>query len=167
VGPNGDVEYMIQMLSRTEGMSADSLRVGLSWSWKSFGDYLDELDRPMGPNVVALVPHSPLRHAVMGSAAYERAATADEIDLMQALLDEALAAGAWGFSSSTNPQHNDQAGRPVPSRFAERAELDAVGEVLGRFPFGVVGMSPGSKFFGLSPEERAVMTSLSVRGGAR
>ena len=55
----------------------------------------------------------------MGDAAYERAATADEIERMCALVREAIAAGAAGFSTSFSFAHRGVDGKPVPSRFAD------------------------------------------------
>ena len=37
-----------------------------------------------------------------------------------------VAAGAAGFASSASPTHNGDSGRPVPSRVADLAELDAL-----------------------------------------
>jgi N-acyl-D-aspartate/D-glutamate deacylase len=161
-----DVDYVIQMLARVEGMSADALRAGPSWAWESFPEYLEAVDKPLGLNVMAQVGHSPLRYFVMGPDAYERPATGDEIRAMCTVLDGALAAGAWGFTSSTSPTHNDSAGRPVPSRLATREEFVALSDVVGRYGFGFIGISPGSKFVGISTEERDLMKEMSVRGGA-
>jgi N-acyl-D-aspartate/D-glutamate deacylase len=66
---------------------------------------------------------------VMGDAAQERAATEAETAGMQDELAAALAAGASGLSLSRVDV--DERGRPVPSRFAEPAEIDALAEVLG------------------------------------
>jgi N-acyl-D-aspartate/D-glutamate deacylase len=158
--------YLVQLLARVEGMPVTALEEGLRWDWKSFGDYLDALDVSLGTNVISLVGHSPLRYSVMGSDAYERAATDDEIASMQALLDEALAAGAWGFSSSAAGTHNDMAGRPAPSRLATRGEYEALADVVGTYPFGIIGMSPESKLRGLTDDDRSLLQMLSLRGGA-
>jgi N-acyl-D-aspartate/D-glutamate deacylase len=162
----GDDRYLAQLLASVEGMPEEVLLSALPWSWRSYGDYLREVDRALGPNVIALVGHSPLRYAVMGAAAYERRATPEELVQMQAMLAEALSSGAWGFSSSAAATHNDLAGRPAPSRLAERAEYEALADVLGRYPFGIIGMSPESKLRGLNEQDRSLLTMLSVRGGA-
>ena len=159
-------DYLIQLLARVEGMPVDALEKGLSWDWSTFGDYLDAFDGELGANVISLVGHSPLRYAVMGDAAYERAATGDELTAMQGMLAEALSAGAWGFSSSAAGTHNDLAGRPAPSRLATVAEYDALADVVGRHPFGIIGMSPESKLRGLTAEDRSLLQLLSRRGGA-
>ena len=70
-------------------------------------------------NFTAYVGHSALRLYVMGDAAYERAATADEIERMCELVREAIDAGAAGFSTSFSYAHRGVDGKPVPSRFAD------------------------------------------------
>ncbi len=59
----------------------------------------------------------------MGDDAYERAATEVELDAMQAVVAEAMEAGAIGFATSASPTHNGDGGRPVPSRVADLDEL--------------------------------------------
>lgn len=66
----------------------------------TFAAYLAQLRRtPSSVNVAALVGHSTLR--VMTMETLERPARAAEIAAMQALLDEALEAGAIGMSTGT------------------------------------------------------------------
>ncbi len=50
---------------------------------------------------------------------------------MRRLLREAIDAGAIGFSTSRQPAHQGAYGRPVPSRFAEVDEVEALAAVLG------------------------------------
>lgn len=66
----------------------------------SFGAWMDALRQaPAAVNVVPLVGHTTLRVAVMDDTA--RVATAAEMARMQALLTEALEAGAFGMSTGT------------------------------------------------------------------
>jgi N-acyl-D-amino-acid deacylase len=66
----------------------------------SFKAYLDALRATPGAvNVAAMVGHSTLRAVTMSSL--DRVATADEIKAMQALVEEALQAGAIGLSTGT------------------------------------------------------------------
>src|SRR5436305_8586816 len=81
----------------------------------------------------------------MGDAAYERAATAEEIERMCALLGQAIAAGAAGFSTSFSFAHRGVDGKPVPSRFADAAEVEALFEAAGRAGKGVVLFTPGEQ----------------------
>jgi N-acyl-D-amino-acid deacylase len=92
----------------------------LDWSWESFGEFLDVLDRRQtAVNVVALVGHSALRLAAMGME--DRAARPDELARMSDLLRQALADGAWGMSSGLVYP---------PSSFSPTDELIALARVL-------------------------------------
>jgi N-acyl-D-aspartate/D-glutamate deacylase len=162
-----DGGFIIQMLARVEGMPADALREGLNWGeWETFGEYLDRLRGRVAVNYAAQLGHSSLRRYTMGEAAYERAATESEIAAMAALLRDAVASGARGFSTSTSPTHNDSHGRPVPSRLAEGAEFLALAEAIRRAVRPLIGISPGSKFVGINPEERSLMIEMGKRSGA-
>ena len=66
----------------------------------------------------------------MGESASTDEASAEQLDRMRAMLDESLAAGGLGFSSSQAPTHNDANGIPVPSRFATPEELIALSRVV-------------------------------------
>ena len=70
----------------------------LDFDWSSFGEYMDRLGakRP-AVNLMALVGHSALRIAAMGME--DRLATPAELAAMRRLMREALADGAWGFST--------------------------------------------------------------------
>ena len=99
----------------THGLGPD-----LDWSWRTFGEYLDVLDRARpAVNCLPLVGFGALRVSVMGMA--DRAATAPEISTMQARLAEALAAGAWGMSTGLVYP---------PGAYAQTDEIVAVGREL-------------------------------------
>ncbi|MEI6497467.1 MAG: amidohydrolase family protein [Actinomycetota bacterium] len=129
-----DADYLMRMLARVEGMPLESLQVGLPWDWTTTASYLDRLDGTLMPNAGFLVGHSALRRVIMGAAATEREATADEVAAMQQLLRDGLAAGGLGFSSTWSPSHNDHHGHAVPSRCASRDELIALCSVVSEYP---------------------------------
>ena len=87
-------------------------------------------EHPTAVNNVGFMPYQMLRTWIMGPDAWERPATADERDDLVAVLDEALAAGALGLSTSV--MDTDKGNRPVPSRLADDAELSALIDVLAR-----------------------------------
>ena len=60
----------------------------------------------------------------------QRIANASEIESMCALLEECLSAGAIGLSTSFVDM--DERLQPVPSRYADTAELDALCAVLSK-----------------------------------
>ena len=136
-------ELLMEMLLYVEGMPTEALRAGIRWEWETFPEYLDAVER-MRPavNLAAFVGHSAVRYFVMGDAAVERAATADELERMQAIVRQAMRAGAVGFSTSESPTHFFGSGVPVPSRVAPREEIVALGRVLGEFGRGIIEVAP-------------------------
>ena len=56
-----------------------------------------------------------------------------------------MEAGAAGFATSFAPTHRGVDGLPVPSRFAERQELDALLDTLGEVGRGVFSLAPGDQ----------------------
>ncbi len=137
-------EVIARTLENVEGMDVNSLKAGIVWDFETFPEYL-EMVRKRGTslNFTAYIGHSSLRLYVMGDAAYERAATPDEIDRMCQLVDEGIAAGAAGFSTSFTFAQRGIDGKPVPSRFAEMDEVEALFMAAGRTGMGVVLTTPG------------------------
>lgn len=127
-----DADYTRRMMARVEGMSLDALASGVPWTWRSFGEYLDALEGDVGVNAGFLVGHCALRRAVLGEEANQRAASADEREAIVGLLDESLAAGALGLSTSRSPTHLDGDNQPVPSRAAAVDEVLALCQALSR-----------------------------------
>jgi N-acyl-D-aspartate/D-glutamate deacylase len=122
------------------------LTAGIAWEFETFPEYLAAVQRRgTALNFTAYIGHSALRLYVMGDAAYERVATADEIERMGALVSEGIAAGAAGFSTSFSYAHRGVDGKPVPSRFAARDEVDALFAAAGRAGKGVVLITPGEQ----------------------
>jgi len=54
--------------------------------------------RGSGSNIGFMAALTPFRHFVMGEESMERGATPEEIVQIKALIKEAVAAGAFGFS---------------------------------------------------------------------
>lgn len=106
--------------------------------WDDPAGYLEHLRQlPLGPNIAPLLPHSMLRIEVMGTqAAIEREPSAEELERMARILDEAMELGYIGFSTDNIPFHY-LANEPntharIPSPYASKAEqrrlLDIVRE---------------------------------------
>ncbi len=137
-------DVIVRTLENVEGMDADSLAAGIAWNFETFPEYLDEVGRRgTALNFTAYIGHTALRLFVMGDAAYERAATSEEIERMCQLVGEGIAAGAAGFSTSFSFAHRGADGKPVPSRFAEMDEVEALFMAAGRAGKGVVLATPG------------------------
>ena len=130
LGDAGDVDYVMRMMARVEGMSIDALRAGPAWEWRTFGEWLDRIDGRLGVNAGFLVGHSTMRRLVMGDAAVRDAATPEQIAAMVALAHDAMSSGALGVSSSLGEAHTDGDGNPVPSRAASHEELLALARAV-------------------------------------
>jgi N-acyl-D-aspartate/D-glutamate deacylase len=117
---------------------------GLSWNWKSYGEYLAELDTlPKGINVGGMVGHCAVRQWAMGERGLEQEpASADDIAGMVPLVDEAIAAGALGFSTSRTLVHRAVDGECVPGTFAAEDELFGIGRVLRELGRGLFELAP-------------------------
>jgi N-acyl-D-aspartate/D-glutamate deacylase len=139
-----DRDLVMRNLTHVEGMSLDALRSGIDWSFESFSEYLDALERRgVGPNVACYVGHSSIRTFVMREDATRRAATPDEVSEMRRLVVQAMEAGACGFSTTRNAQHNGEAGIPMPSRLADERELLALSGSLRDGGRGTLMMTKG------------------------
>jgi N-acyl-D-aspartate/D-glutamate deacylase len=126
-----DRPAVVGMFQQIEEMPPEAFTTAFAWTWEDFAGYRAALEKGLSINVAPLVGHSVIRLFVMGPASQERAATPEEIAAMQELLRECLEAGAVGLSTSFVDL--DAHGRPVPSRFAQFEELDALCAVLGEF----------------------------------
>src|SRR4029079_4914157 len=105
---------------------------------------LAAIDRmPKGVNVGGMVGHCALRHYAMGERGLgEEPATDDDLAVMTDLVDEAMAAGALGFSTSRTLLHRVPDGRFVPGTWADEHELLAIADVLGKHCEGVYEVAP-------------------------
>ncbi|HVH17770.1 MAG TPA: amidohydrolase family protein [Myxococcota bacterium] len=143
-------DLILRTLESVEGMSLAALRAGVGddWPFESFAEYLDAIEaRGTAIHVGALVGHTPVRLYVMGEEATEREATPGEIAAMQGLVRDALRAGALGFATSKAPTHVGYAGRPVPSRAASHAEVQALADCLAEAGRGVFQATIGRDLF--------------------
>jgi N-acyl-D-aspartate/D-glutamate deacylase len=131
---------LIKMFEKIEDIKESTFDEGVPFAWESFGDYMDFVRPGLGLNVGALVGHSALRHYVMGKESQERVATDAEIATMCALLEEAMAAGALGLSTSYIDIDEDN--RPVPSRLADMREKIALCLAMAKSGRGVLQTVP-------------------------
>ncbi|MHB8466761.1 MAG: amidohydrolase family protein, partial [Acidimicrobiales bacterium] len=84
-----------------------------------------------------------VRAYVMGErGARNQPSTPDDIAAMKAIVKEAIAAGALGFSTSRTLAHRAIDGEPVPGTFAAEDELFGIGAALGELGRGVFELAP-------------------------
>ncbi len=129
-----DRQDVIDIFNYFEDIPEEPMRHVVPWDWTKWSEYKASMERRVRVplNFCAFCGHIPLRLSVMGQDAWTRAATADEIAQMCALLDDALAAGAMGLSS--NYLDYDKYERPLPSQKADDAEFAALLAVLAKYP---------------------------------
>ena len=129
---------VVRNLERAEDIDPAALAAGIDWSWETFPEYLDAVDRlPKGINYAANVGHSALRTWAMGERAFEEEATDDDLALMQGQLDAALRAGAIGLTTSRSEHHETSDDRPVASRLASWDEVCRLVGVMGDLGTGI------------------------------
>lgn len=135
-----DRRALAGMFKQIEDIQLSSFAAGVPWTWESYPEYLDFIRHGLGINVAGLVGHSPLRTYVMGAAAQERAASEEEIAQMCAILQDAIRAGAAGLSTSY--VDIDEEMKPVPSRWANREEIIALGRAMHAAGRGLIQTVP-------------------------
>jgi len=138
-------DALIGTFVRVEDMPRQSLQAGIPWDWTTHSEYLDALERkPLGLNVATLIGHCAVRQYAMGEASVEREANDDEINVMENLVRQGMAAGAFGFSTNANQRHFREDGKPVASRFAGLDEIARLCRVVGEAQSGLVQFTHGA-----------------------
>ncbi len=141
-------ETIARTLENVEGMAFDALVEGIDWTFETFPEYLAAIDgMAKRLNVGVLAGHTPTRLYVLGEEASDREATEAEVAEMAAIIKGALEAGAVGFSTSGAPTHSGAYGKPVPSRLAAYAEIQALAATMGEVGRGVMQATVGANLF--------------------
>ena len=137
-----DHNLLIELMEGVEDIPGVALSEGLSWEWESFPDYLDYLSkRQFDMDIGAQLPHAALRVYVMGQRGADREpATAEDVLEMRRLTEEAIRAGALGFTSSRTLNHRSVRGEPTPTLQAEYDELVGMASALHSSGRGVMEM---------------------------
>ncbi|MGO8870063.1 MAG: N-acyl-D-amino-acid deacylase family protein [Acidimicrobiales bacterium] len=147
-------ELVVRNLERAEDIDPAALAAGIDWSFETFPEYLDAVDRlPKGINFAANVGHSALRTWAMGERAFEERATGDDLALMRRQLADSLRAGAIGFSTSRIVHHQTSDDRPVASRLASWDEVVALVDVMAELGNGIFEGTDGG-MMAADPEVR-------------
>ncbi|HJQ60921.1 MAG TPA: amidohydrolase family protein [Vineibacter sp.] len=136
-------EWFARCLTAVEDIPTEAIMEGVDWRWESFPQYLDAIESfPKAINYGAYIGHSAIRMYAMGRRAMTDKATDDDIERMRALVREALAAGAMGFSTSRSPTHTAPGDVPVASRVADWSEVERIAAVLAEEDAGILQLAP-------------------------
>jgi N-acyl-D-aspartate/D-glutamate deacylase len=161
-----DQDYLMGLFAAAEEIPKQALQMFAPFGWETFPEYLEWMPGRIGVNVLTQVGHSALRRFVMGEAALERSATADEIAEIVRVAEAALDAGAAGISSSQAPHQRGELGEHIPSFFADEAETFALAEAVRRKGKRLLSINPATKRDGLTDEDRALLVRLAEISGA-
>jgi N-acyl-D-amino-acid deacylase len=143
----GEQQTLIDLMEGVEDIPGTALHEGMPWgAWQSYPEYLDFLaSRRYALNISSLVAHGAIRNYVMGERGRSnQAATEGDLRAMSALVEEALRAGAVGFSTSRILGHRSIQGEPVPGTFANDAEVMIIAQALQRAGSGLFQIIPSS-----------------------
>lgn len=146
VKPDG-VQDLIDLMEGVEDIPGSALHEGMPWgAWGSYPEYLDYLDtREYALDISSLIAHGAVRNFVMGERGRtNQAATEGDLEQMGQIVEEALGAGAVGFSTSRILGHRSIQGEPVPGTFANDTEVMVIAQALKRADKGVFQIIPAS-----------------------
>ena len=133
-------DWLIGLMEGVEDIPGTALHEGIDWEWESFPEYLDALEKkPLAIDVGTQIPHGAVRAYVMGERGINHEeASQEEIEKMKEIVQEAVRAGAYGFSTSRTEKHNDVNGNLTPSITAHKNELVEIAKSLGEINQGVL-----------------------------
>lgn len=148
----GREQWLIELMEGVEDIPGSALAEGITWQWESFPQYLDAIEkRHLSVDYGTQIAHGPVRGYAMGErGANNEEATADDIAAMARIVQEAIEAGALGFSTSRTEAHRAIDGQAVPGTYAAEAELFGLGRAMAAggqavfevAPQGTAGESP-------------------------
>jgi N-acyl-D-aspartate/D-glutamate deacylase len=134
-------QFLIELLEGVEDIPGTALSEGMTWGWESFPEYLDLLDTMRWTvDVGTQVPHAALRTYVMGDRGADVEAAANDAEIMQMseLCEEALRAGALGFTTSRTYVHRTSRGQQIGTLRASADEVLGIARALQRTGSGVI-----------------------------
>ncbi|MEM1434906.1 MAG: amidohydrolase family protein [Pseudomonadota bacterium] len=159
-----DHDQLISLMEGVEDIPNPVLAEGLPWNWLTFRDYLDALEaRPHDIDFGCQLPHGALRVFVMGRRGADRElANQADIAAMAELAEDAMRAGALGFSTSRTLNHQTAAGDPTPSYNAEERELVGIARGLKAAGTGVLQVVSD---FTDGQRERSLLRNMVIESG--
>ncbi|MBT6445651.1 MAG: amidohydrolase family protein, partial [Acidimicrobiaceae bacterium] len=133
--------WLISLLEGVEDIPGTALTEGMSWGWESFPQYLDKLDEMSWTlDVGTQIPHAALRTYVMGADGADNtvAASHSQIEAMSQLCEQAIHAGALGFTTSRTWVHRTSEGAQIGTLKAGADEVLGIAAALQRAGTGVI-----------------------------
>ena len=141
-----DRDRCMLSLTRNEAIPYAAMKEGMTWDWVTFPEFMDTLERiPKGVNCLTYVPLTPLYAWVMGwDEAKKRRPTEAELQEMVRLVNEAMDAGACGWSAQVlgkTSVQRDYDGTPMITDLLSEYELLTFAKVLADRDEGFIELS--------------------------
>ena len=157
-----DRDRAMLSMTRNEAIPYKAMKAGMPWNWVTFPDFIDSLARtPKGVNCLTYVPLTPLYAWVMGwEEAKKRRPTEAELAEMCRLINEAMDAGACGWSAQVlgiNSIQRDYDGTPMITDMLSEHEILTFAKVLADRDEGFIELAyqqTGEEGRPLAPEAR-------------
>ena len=140
-------QFVTDICDSIEDIPSRCITEAVNWEWETFPEYMAYMEnKQFACDVGVLVGHGGVRSWVLGSKVnmsdrpngqVEAPLTPDEIANVGKVVEEAIASGAIGFSTSRVSIHRDPAGVLLPGSLASHEELIAIGEAITRGGGGV------------------------------
>jgi N-acyl-D-aspartate/D-glutamate deacylase len=140
----GREQWLIELMEGVEDIPGTALSEGITWGWESFPEYLDAIEKQsLAIDFGTQIAHGAVRGYAMGDrGARNEAATSEDIAAMARIVQEAIEAGALGFSTSRTEAHRAIDGEPVPGTYAAEDELFALGRAMAAGSQAVFEVAP-------------------------
>lgn len=136
-------EWYAQCLEAVEDIPTEAIVAGIEWNWETFPEYLANAEAlPKAINYASYIGHSALRMYTMGERALTEAASEDDLKLMAHAVQEAVKAGAMGFSTSRSGTHIRPDGEPVASRIGDWQEVSHLVDAMAELNTGIFQVAP-------------------------
>mmetsp|Transcript_74400 Transcript_74400/g.172409 ORF Transcript_74400/g.172409 Transcript_74400/m.172409 type:complete len:689 (+) Transcript_74400:79-2145(+) len=142
-------DALINLVEAIEDVPGTAVHEGLKWEWETFEEYMNALDRrQLACDVAVMIGHSAVRSWVLGDrmnhadrpgGALNCPVQQHEVNAMAAVVRDAVAAGAIGFSTSRAIYHRDMQGVLMPGSLASSEEMLALIRAIGEGGGGVFG----------------------------
>lgn len=143
--------FLLDLMEAVEDIPGSALNEGIQWEWETFPEYLDALARRQyACDVAVLIGHGGVRTWVMGKRASvsdmpggpeKDPVTDDEIESIAGVIREAVACGAFGFSTSRLLLHRDNRGILTPGALAAKKEMLRICDAIAEGGGGIFEMS--------------------------
>jgi N-acyl-D-aspartate/D-glutamate deacylase len=130
-----DRDRAMLSMTRNEAIPYEAMKAGMPWNWVTFPDFIESLKKtPKGVNCLTYVPLTPLYAWVMGwEEAKKRRPTEAELAEMCRLINEAMDAGACGWSAQVlGPKsiQRDYDGTPMVTDLLSEHEVLTFAKIL-------------------------------------